>query len=143
MVQLHIRNFKKLITMDNYIRLIGKNVPSSKNSKQITKSGKIISSKLTREYVKWALPLLIEQKEKWDFLTSNLQPPYKIGFKLFRDSARRYDFINIIQVLADLLVKVGYIIDDNTKNFIPYYLGEEVVDDKKLAGVYIFPIITI
>lgn len=129
--------------MDNYIRLIGKNVPSSKNSKQITKSGKIIPSKLTREYVDWATPILVENKEKWNALIANLQPPYKIGFKLFRDSRRRYDFINIVQVLADLLVKVGYIMDDNTKNFIPYYLGEEVVEDKKLAGVYIFPIITI
>lgn len=129
--------------MDNYIRLIGKNVPSSKNSKQITKSGKIIPSKLTREYVDWATPILVENTEKWNALIANLQPPYKIGFKLFRDSRRRYDFINIVQVLADLLVKVGYIMDDNTKNFIPYYLGEEVVDNKELAGVYIFPIITI
>lgn len=129
--------------MNNYIRLIGKNVPSSKNSKQITKNGKIIPSKLTRDYVEWALPLLIEQKEKWKVLTANLQPPIKVGFKLFRDSKRKYDFINIIQVLADLMVKAGYIEDDDTKNFIPFYLGEDVVDDKELAGVYIFPMITI
>lgn len=125
------------------IRLIGKNVPSSKNSKQITKNGKIIPSKLTREYVDWATPILVENKDKWNALIANLQPPYKIGFKLFRDSRRRYDFINVIQVLADLMVKAGYIQDDDTKNFIPYYLGEEVVDDKELSGVYIIPMLTI
>ena len=128
--------------MKNYIRLIGKNVPSSKNSKVITKQGKIIPSKLTQDYVKWALPQLQEQKEKWQTLTSTLQRPYKVGFKLFRDSARHYDFINIIQVLADLMVKAGYLEDDDTKHFIPFYLGEEIVKDKELAGCYIIPMIT-
>lgn len=52
------------------------------------------------------------------------------------DSKRKWDFVNIIQIIADLMQKEGYLIDDDTKNFIPLYAGEEVAN-KKEAGVII------
>lgn len=120
------------------IYLIGKNVPSSKNSKQITKYGKIIPSKLTREYVDWALPLLQEQLPIWQEMIEDVngEQPLKVMFTLHRDSHRHYDFINVLQVLQDLLVKASYLEDDDTKHIIPYYGGEDVVN-KEQSGVEI------
>lgn len=116
-------------------KLIGKNVPSSKNSKVLTKQGRIIPSKLTREYEVWALPILEELKEQFISAKNEVnETPLKIGFYLYRDSRRRYDFINVVQVLADLFVKVGYIEDDDTKHFIPIYQGEEIAT-KENSGV--------
>lgn len=117
-------------------KLIGKNVPSSKNSKRITKSGKIIPSKLTVDYIDWALPQLETYRDFFvDERIKNNEEPVKIGFYLYRQSKHRYDFINAVQVLADLFVRAKYIEDDDTKHFIPVFLGEEYVGNEQNAGV--------
>lgn len=122
--------------MKQQIRLIGQNVPSKKNSKIITKSKRVISSKLVQYYERWATPLLKQQLSTWQEMIQNKPFPLKVSFYFYRDSKRKWDFINIVQVIADLMQKEGYLIDDDTKNFIPLYAGEEVVS-KKEAGVII------
>lgn len=120
--------------MKQQIELIGLNVPSKKNSKIITKSKRVISSKLVQYYERWATPRLKEQLPTWQQMIQNKPLPLKVSFYFFRDSKRKWDFINIVQVIADIMQKEGYLIDDDTKNFIPLYKGEEVVS-KKEAGV--------
>lgn len=120
--------------MKQQIRLIGQNVPSKKNSKIITKSKRVISSKLVQYYERWATPRLKEQLPTWQKMIQNKPLPLKVSFYFYRDSKRKWDFVNIVQVIADLMQKEGYLIDDDTKNFIPLYAGEEVVS-KKEAGV--------
>lgn len=120
--------------MKQQIKLIGQNVPSKKNSKIITKSKRVISSKLVQYYERWATPLLKQQLPIWQQMIQNKPLPLKVSFYFYRDSKRKWDFVNIIQIIADLMQKEGYLIDDDTKNFIPLYKGEEVTN-KKEAGV--------
>lgn len=122
--------------MKQQIELIGLNVPSKKNSKIITKSKRVISSKLVQYYERWATPLLKQQLPTWQQMIQNKPLPLKVSFYFYRDSKHKWDFVNIVQVIADLMQKEGYLIDDDTKNFIPLYKGEEVVS-KKEAGVII------
>jgi len=69
-------------------------------------------------------------------MIQNKPLPLKVSFYFYRDSKRKWDFVNIVQVLTDLMQKEGYLIDDDTKNFIPLYKGEEVTT-KKESGVII------
>ena len=124
--------------MKQQIELIGQNVPSKKNSKIITKSKRVISSKLVQYYERWATPRLKEQLPTWQEMIQNKPLPLKVSFYFYRDSKRKWDFVNIVQVLADLMQKEVYLNDDDTKNFIPLYIGEEVTTQKE-AGV-IMPI---
>lgn len=119
---------------NNMIELIGKNVPSKKNSKQLTRNKRIISSKLVREYEKWALPLLQAQYTEWQDMIKDKQAPLKVGFHFKRDSRRKWDFVNIIQVVADLMQDALYLSDDDTKHFIPIFLDEELTKKEK-SGV--------
>lgn len=120
--------------MNQWIELIGKNVPSSKNSK--TWTGKIlIKNKLCQEYIKWAKPLLAANKPLWDTQMQRVEQfPIKVKFYFYRDSKRHWDFINIVQILADLLQSEGYIENDDTSHFIPVYAGEEITK-KPQSGV--------
>ena len=114
-------------------KLIGKNVPSSKNAKQWT--GKmLISNKLTQEYYKWAVPKIAELKPDLLSELEGKEKPYRFHYTFIRDSARRWDFANIVQSISDLLVKCNVIPDDNTKVYIPIYEGEELTRDKADAG---------
>lgn len=118
------------------------NVPSLKNSKQFyknKKTGKLFIS--TSDTVKKYLSLyeyqwnLEENKKKFKKLIKNKEKPYKIAFYFTRDTKRRFDYINIVQLPLDLMQKFGWIEDDDSTNVIPYFLGYEV--DKENAGVRI------
>lgn len=110
------------------------NVPSSKNSKQWT--GKmLISSKTVRNYIKehekdWAL-----YKNDFQKLVKNKPKPYKVTFYFIRDTKRKFDYINALQLPCDLMVKYGWLLDDNCDEIIPIIKGYEV--DKKRCGVII------
>lgn len=45
--------------------------------------------------------------------------PVIVGFHFIRDSRRKFDFHNAVQIIADLLVAHGFIEDDNMDFFIP------------------------
>ena len=110
------------------------NVPSSKNSKQWT--GKfLVNSKTVRKY-------LAEHEVEWKMkrseflrLTKNKSKPYKVCFYFIRDTKRKFDYINALQLPCDLMVKHGWIDDDNCDEIIPIIKGYEV--NKKNAGVVI------
>lgn len=110
------------------------NVPSSKNSKQWT--GKyLINSKTTREYIKNTKKFYQEKKDKFLKLTEGLEKPYTVSFYFIRNSKRKFDYINPAQTVQDLMVKYGWIEDDDIHNLIPHFKGYVV--DKERAGVII------
>lgn len=47
--------------------------------------------------------------------------PYHIKFKIYRQTKRRFDYINIIQNLQDCMVKAGLIDDDNANILLPIF----------------------
>ena len=143
--------------VNNELIFIPGNVPSSKNSRINTKHGSFASKtvksylnslgiqsyssskKLVKGYVN--KPNLIENLRE-DFLkqTSGKQLPLEIGFHFVRDSRRKFDFHNIVQVVFDLLTASDFIIDDNMDCVIPFALkrdGKFYSVDKENCGVWI------
>ena len=55
----------------------------------------------------------------------------KVITTFYRDSRRKWDFTNIVQLPADLMQKFNYLENDDTTNFIPVYMGEELVKKEK------------
>lgn len=110
------------------------NVSSSKNSKQWT--GKyLINSKATRTYIKNSKPFYMKEKKKFLKLIKGLNKPLHISFYFIRSSRRKFDYINPAQTVQDLMVKYGWIEDDDIHNLVPHFHGYEV--DKEKAGVII------
>lgn len=110
------------------------NVASSKNSKQWT--GKfLVSSKTTQSYTKATSAFYSVYKNRFKEMVKDLPKPYKIGFYFIRDSKRKADFVNVAQLPLDLMVKHGWIDDDNMDEVIPVFLGYHV--DKEKAGLEI------
>lgn len=121
------------LQMENSIFIPG-NTPSSKNSKVWT--GKfLVSSKTTRDYAKNHSDDYWINKVKFKKIFSGIPTPYFVGMYFVRDSKRRFDYINICQVVADLMVMNGLIEDDSADFFVPVFLGYKV--DKQHPGVYL------
>jgi Holliday junction resolvase RusA-like endonuclease len=110
------------------------NVASSKNSKQWT--GKfLVSSKTAQSYTKATSAFYSVYKHKFKEMVKDQAKPYKIGFYFIRDSKRKFDFVNVAQLPLDLMVKHGWLDDDNMDEVIPVFLGYHV--DKEKAGLEI------
>ena len=143
--------------VENELIFIPGNVPSSKNSRINTKHGSFASKTVkaylnslgiqsyssSKKIVKGYMnkPNLIENLRE-DFLkqTSGKQLPLEIGFHFVRDSRRKFDFHNIVQVVLDLLTASDFIIDDNMDCVIPFALkrdGKFYSVDKENCGVWI------
>jgi len=119
------------------------NVPSSKNSKQLVRRGNrsiLIWSKSALRYVD-------ESKNDWEMHKEEVtrylidkEKPYKIYFHFVRKSRHKWDFVNPLQTIQDLMVRYGYIEDDNTSIILPFPLkinGQYETYDKENPGVYI------
>lgn len=115
------------------------NVPSSKNSKQWT--GKmLIKSKATMRYEKATIQAWIDNKETFLSAIAIKQAPYKIGFYFVRGSRHKYDWVNPVQTIQDLMVKYEWLEDDNTTVMVPMPFkrgGLFSHYDKENSGVYI------
>lgn len=102
---------------------------SSKNSKQIVKRGNkniLIPSKAYTSHTKPLQLQLALFKSKWLEEIKHACKPFKVGFKIYRKTHRRFDYINIIQGLADEMVRAGWLEDDNADNLIPVFEPYEV-----------------
>lgn len=114
------------------------NFPSFKNSKQFT--GKFfIMSKTVQKYLKkyeahWKdVPDDFKNLKEEDF-------PITVGLHFIRGTAHRWDFHNMVQGVADLMVKHSWIPDDSMDYFIPQVLymdGKHYGYDKDHPGVWI------
>lgn len=118
---------------------IAGNVPSLKNSKQIvrTKTGLpfITSSKLCKKYTTDTKMQFVDNVGKFYNLLVGPKP-LRIKFYFIRKDKRKFDYINVVQILLDLMIKYEYIADDNMDEVIPVFGGYHV--DSSNPGVYIY-----
>ena len=68
-------------------------------------------------------------------LIKDKEAPYKISFKFIRGSRRKFDYVNPLQTVQDLMVKYDWLEDDNMTYLIPVLDDYEY--DKEKPGVYI------
>lgn len=133
------------------------NVPSLKNSKVKGKNG-IFASPTVKKYlqkvgvVKYSVrrqevvdyktrPNKFKEIEQvWNEMAQGKDKPLRVGFYFVRDSRRKFDFHNAVQILADLLVAHGFLEDDDMDCFIPVAMkmdGKYYHVDKEKPGVFI------
>lgn len=114
------------------------NVPSSKNSKRIVKTGgrpMLISSEITLRYKKNTTIFFNAYRNKFHSLIKDKPLPYHVNFRFIRDTKRKFDLINAAQIVQDLMVDHNWLEDDNYTILNPSFSYPEV--DKKNCGVEI------
>lgn len=112
---------------------------SSKNSRQIFKSGNktfISKSNVAKRQEKDLCQLLPLYRNKFLSMLEGKEKPYRVHFKIYRQTKRRFDYVNIIQNLLDCMVKSGWLEDDDANNLLPIFEQYEV--DPKNPRVEIF-----
>jgi hypothetical protein len=113
---------------------ISGNTPSSKNNKVWT--GKfLVWSKSAQKYKK-------ETKKQWeefrdgfviDFTSRKL--PVAVSFKFIRGTKHKFDYVNPLQTVLDLMVEYEWIEDDNSDVILPSF--EQYEYNKEKPGVWI------
>ncbi len=112
---------------------------SSKNSKRIVKFGNKMALIASKQYMASVKPIeqqLVLNRGKWLRMVEGYEKPLKVVFKIYRKTHRRFDYVNIIQGLQDLMVKCGWLPDDNADEIIPVFQPYDV--DKNDPRVEIF-----
>ena len=108
---------------------ISGNVPSSKNGKRWT--GKyLIHSKTTMRYIKESKGEYLEQTYPFKEFIERFSTPYIIHFKFYRKSRRRFDYVNPLQTVQDLMVKYNWLEDDSSDHLLPIFDTYEYSKDK-------------
>ena len=118
------------------------NTASSKNSKQWT-GKKLIWSKSASQYRTNTDIFWRAYASKFRKAIAGKQKPILLGIYFVRDSHRKFDFINPTQTVQDLMVRAGWIDDDNIEEMIPIPVkvkGAFYHVDKNNPGVYIIPL---
>ena len=96
------------------------NVPSSKNGKRWT--GKyLIHSKTTMRYIKETKDDYLRLRKDFTEELKKHKPPYTISIKFIRNSKRKFDYVNPLQTVQDLMVKYHWIEDDNANFLLPVF----------------------
>lgn len=81
----------------------------------------VIKSKIAIEQDKILKELLPKNKPVWEQMIKNKSFPLKVSFSIYKSTKRRWDWTNLIQGLADAMVKYGYIPDDDMSHFTPVF----------------------
>lgn len=135
------------------------NVPSLKNGKRIlfrtgsmkgnvqcTMGGKpaipfIGASKLVSDYEKETAPYYKGYADDFRRAIKDMEPPILVEFVFVRSSKRATDFNNANHMVTDMMVKYGWIADDDMYNIlpIPKLTPPHVFLAPKAAGVWITP----
>lgn len=111
------------------------NVPSSKNSKVWT--GKfLVSSSAVKDYLKSSEKQYDIYRNQFLKIIRNKPKPLNVKFRFVRKTRQRFDFINMAQIVQDLMVKHGWIDDDDYTNLVPHF-EPGVAIDKNNCGVEI------
>jgi len=111
-------------------------VTSSKNSKRIITNGNkrmLIKSRACMEYEALSFKWWKYQKKLFDQLREGKEFPLRIGFHFIRLSKQTFDYPNMQQFPMDLMVKYGWLKDDNTNFIEPIPDGWSI--DKKSRGL--------
>jgi Holliday junction resolvase RusA-like endonuclease len=116
-------------------------VPSSKNSRIFNVSMKrSFKSKSSTKYIKESKPHWEEIKEDFLKIISEKSTPYLIGFHFVRKTRAKYDWVNPLQTVQDIMTELGLLEDDNVEVLIPFPLkikGSFSSQDSKNPGVFI------
>jgi len=130
------------------------NVPSLKNSKVKTVRG-VFFSKTVRKYLQKLgvknYHMQTKQIENYKKRINQFQAivagqfkgvgyPLELGFHFVRDTNRKFDYINAMQIIQDLLVAHGCIIDDDCDHLVPYVYkrnGKYYTVNKEDPGVHL------
>lgn len=104
---------------------------SSKNSRKFVRNRRtgqtfIVKSARAQQQEKVLDALLNQNKEIWYEMVKEKKYPLRVGFYIYRKTRMRWDWVNIIQGLADAMVKAGYIEDDSAFYFTPYFIGWDI-----------------
>lgn len=104
---------------------------SSKNSRQIffnkaTGRRYVVKSDVAKQDEMELCNKLLNIKKQFLAVIKYKNKPLHIVFKIYRQTKRRFDYINIIQNLCDCMVKMGLIEDDNANELLPVFEPYEV-----------------
>lgn len=102
---------------------------SSKNSKRIVRFGEKMALIASKQYLASVKPIeqqLVLNRQKWLREIEGRTSPLKIVFKVYRKTKRRFDYLNIFQGLCDMMVKCGWLVDDNADEIIPVFEPYEI-----------------
>jgi len=130
------------------------NVPSLKNSRGVGAFGQSFNSKSVQKYLrsfgirtyssksKKVLPVNKKTENGFAKLFEGITfgQPLHIGFHFVRGTRHKFDFTNMVQIIADLFTAHGFIEDDNMDCFLPYPLEREGTFysyDKQNPGVWL------
>lgn len=114
-------------------------VKKKENGKQMIFGG---PNQRVKEYKKHAIPQFHNNIHKWYRMLQERNPPYTVYFKIVREKSitekggYKFDYHNMIQIVADLMEECGWIKGDDARNvmFVPV---QYAVDEFK-QGVVIF-----
>lgn len=110
------------------------NVPSSKNSK-IWTGRHLVWSKSAQAYKKSTEVYWKENKELFLSLTKDADYPLIVTFKFIRGTRHKFDYVNPLQTVLDIMVHEIWIPDDNADIILPQFELYEY--DKDNPGVFI------
>lgn len=111
-------------------------IHSSKNSRRVFRAGKrVIVAKSAQAKADESVlaEQLSLQRSKWEAMMEGELFPVTVAFHFIRRTNAKWDFANLVQGVADAMVKARYIPDDDVTHFIPVYAGHTV--DKERPGV--------
>lgn len=98
---------------------------SSKNTRTFTRLGNgrtvLLKSRKAKEQEDTLGTALKANFEQWKAMTANKSYPLRVHFEIYRKTRRVWDWLNIIQGIADAMTHAGYIPDDNTNFFTPVF----------------------
>lgn len=110
------------------------NVPSSKNNKVWT--GKfLVWSKSAQKYRKDSKPYWEEYREQFIKACESVNKPYYVSFTFVRGSKHKFDYVNPLQTVLDIMVEMEWLEDDNADEIVPVF--GEYTYDKENPGVFI------
>lgn len=100
---------------------------SSKNSRQILRRdngkpfiAKSVSAKRQEKDMLWQFKDNVI-RAAWKRMISGKALPLRLHFLIYRRTNQRFDYINIVQNLLDILVSAHYLEDDNANIVIPVF----------------------
>ena len=119
------------------IKIYGE-IHSSKNSREIHRNRRtgqpyVAKSKAAKADESMLADQLALHRREWEDMTAGKGYPVWVMICFRCKTHAKWDFINLVQGLADAMVTAGYIPDDDVDHFIPIYAGHEV--NKKFPGV--------
>jgi hypothetical protein len=136
------------------------NVPSSKNSKQKTKTGLIVNGKAVAKYLRLlgvksyscrrGSKYMEDYKTRPNIFAECMKDWIKpegfshIGFHFVRQTMTLFDFNNMTQIIQDLMVAGNYLDEDNINVMLPVNLklnGKRWNKNKDNPGIYIAELI--